>query len=284
MNRTEQRKQAASLLSYHHAPELLILPNAWDAVSARIYEMEGFKAIGTTSAGIAATLGYPDGEHMTLSDTIGAVQRIVACTQVPISADLEAGYAATPEGTANAAQAALKVGAVGLNIEDGTGNASVPLLDVSLHVEKITAIREMANAHDIPLVINARTDVFLATEGPTAERLSETVARGNAYRQAGADCVFVPDMGGLDRDTIRHLVEDIDAPLNIIAGPATRSLPELQELGVARVSFGPRAMRVALAVVRAIAREWRDTGTYKNMSGETLTYAEVNGMFSPVSP
>ena len=284
MTKNEQQRKAREFLALHHAPEILVLPNAWDVVSARIFELEGFNAIGTTSAGVAATLGYPDGEFMSLEETTEVVRRIVSRVNVPVSADMEAGYANSTDGVAKSARTVLNAGAVGLNLEDGTGDASVPLCEESLHVERIQAIREMSSSEDIYVVINARTDVYLVSEEEPTACLRETVRRGNAYRQAGADCIFVPDIARLDKETIARLVEEIDAPVNIIAGPDTPSLPELQEIGVARVSFGPRPMRAALALIRNIAREWRDTGTYSRMVADTLSYAEINGMFGSDQP
>ncbi len=279
MTRQEQRGKAERFLAMHSGPELLVLANAWDVCSARLFELEGFRAIGTTSAGIAATLGYPDGQHMSLAETADVVNRITKRVRVPVSADIEAGYSEAVDGVAAAAKTVLDVGAVGVNLEDSTGNATKPLCDLSQQVEKIAAVREMAESAGIHLVINARTDVFLFPVGDPGSRLARTIERGSAYRQAGADCVFVPDMGDLDVETMRHLVKEIEAPLNIIAGATTPPLSELEGMGVARVSFGPRPMRVALALVRKIARELRDSGTYTALSGESLSYAEVNGMF-----
>jgi 2-methylisocitrate lyase-like PEP mutase family enzyme len=274
-----QRRRAEEFLALHHAPELLILPNAWDAVSARLYELEGFKAVATTSAGISSTLGYPDGQRIDLEGMIEAIRRIVEHVSVPVSADLEAGFASAPEGVARSARSALNVGAVGVNLEDGTGNPAGPLFDEAMQAEKIRAIREMASSARIHLVINARTDVYLVADGTPAEQLRRAIRRCNAYRLAGADCVFVPDMGTLDKETIARLVKEIDAPINVVAGDRMPSLPELEELGVARVTFGPRPMRATLALIRKMAREWVETGTYTTMTADTLSYAEVNAMF-----
>ncbi len=275
----DQRRRADAFLALHHAPELLILPNAWDVASARLYELEGFKAVATTSAGISSTLGYPDGQRIDPEEMIEAIRRIAEHVSVPVSADLEAGYATAPEGVARAAESALNVGAVGINLEDGTGDVTDPLFDEALQSEKIRAVREMASSARIHLVINARTDVYLVANGSPAEQLRRAIRRGNAYRLAGADCVFVPDMGTLDKATIARLVEEIDAPINVVAGDRTPSLPELEAVGVARVTFGPRPMRATLALIRKMAREWVETGTYGAMTADTLSYADVNAMF-----
>lgn len=279
MTREEQRRKAEEFLSLHHRPAILVLPNAWDVVSARIFELEGFKAVGTTSAGISATLGYPDGERIKLEDTVEAVRRIAARISIPVSADIEAGYSTSVEGVAIAARGVLQVGAVGLNLEDSTGNPSAPLYEPAAQAEKIKGIRELALSEGIPLVINARTDVYLLSDNAPADRLRETVKRAHAYCEAGADCIFVPDIGQLDKDTIAGLVREIPAPVNVIAGETTPPLAQLEEIGVARVSFGPRPMRALLALLRKIVREWRETGTYTTMLADTLSYSEVNQMF-----
>lgn len=274
-----QIQKANDFLALHHAPSLFILPNAWDVVSGKIFELEGFKAIGTTSAGIAATLGYADGQKMSLEENIEVVQRIVSSTPLPVSADIEAGYATSVEGVVKAADAVLNVGAVGLNLEDGTGNPFTPLFDKDLQQEKIKAIREMSITKGIHLVINARTDVFLVCDDNT-NSLRSAIDRGNVYKEAGADCIFIPDIGNLDKQTISTLVNEINAPINIIAGATTPPIAELQDIGVSRVSVGPRPMRAVLSLLRKIAKELIMTGTYKVMMESSISYSEVNNWFT----
>jgi 2-methylisocitrate lyase-like PEP mutase family enzyme len=274
-----QKRKADAFLALHHDPQILILPNAWDVASAKIFELEGFAAIGTTSAGIAATLGYPDGQHMSLADNMEVVRRIVHHTELPVSADIEAGYAESFEGVVQAAGAVLDAGAVGLNLEDGTGDPINPLFDKALQQEKIRAIREAGFGRGIHLVINARTDVYLQHD-ESAHSLVEAIERGNAYKEAGADCIFVPDVGNLDKGMITVLVKEISAPVNIIAGATTPPIPELQEIGVSRVSVGPRPMRAVLSVLRRIARELKSAGTYTLMMDSSISYAEVNNWFT----
>lgn len=274
-----QIQKANDFLALHHAPSLFILPNAWDVVSGKIFELEGFKAIGTTSAGIAATLGYADGQKMSLEENIEVVQRIVSSTTLPVSADIEAGYATSVEGVVKAADAVLNVGAVGLNLEDGTGNPFTPLFDKDLQQEKIKAIREMSITKGIHLVINARTDVFLVCDDNT-NSLRSAIDRGNVYKEAGADCIFIPDIGNLDKQTISTLVNEINAPINIIAGATTPPIAELQDIGVSRVSVGPRPMRAVLSLLRKIAKELIMTGTYKVMMESSISYSEVNNWFT----
>jgi len=274
-----QEELANNFMALHHSSEILVLPNAWDVVSAKIFELEGFRAIGTTSAGIAATLGYSDGQQMSLFENLDVVRRIVVGTDVPVSADIESGYAASIDGVAQCAEAVLDAGAVGLNLEDGSGDIDSPLFEQSLQAEKITAMREMSISKGKQLFINARTDVFLVGENSTAA-LREAVERGNAYRAAGADCIFIPDVGNLDAQAIEILAQEIPAPINIIAGETTPPIPALQDMGVARVSVGPRPMRAVLSLLKKIARELRVSGTYELMMDSSLTYSEVNQWFT----
>lgn len=274
-----QERKAEAFLALHHTPGILVLPNAWDVVSARIFELEGFRAIATTSAGVGAVLGYADGECMPLPENLEMVSRIARHLGVPVSADIEAGYAKTPEGVAKSIRATIEAGAVGVNLEDGSCDGGGSLCDLSLQVEKIRAAREAALAMNMPLVINARTDGFLVS--PDApDCMDKTLERAAAYVEAGADCIFVPDVGALDSPTIARLAREIDAPLNIIAGTTTPPITELESMGVARVTFGPRPMRAALSLIRKFARELRRDGTYTRLNDVDLTYAEVNAMFS----
>ena len=274
----EQKQKADDFLALHHGPDLLLLPNAWDVSSAAVFAQEQFNAIGTTSAGIAATLGYADGQDMSLEDNLAVVSRIAKYTTLPVSADVEWGYANTTEGVAQTARAVLAAGAVGLNIEDGGCAADSVLADIGFQTDRIRAMREMADSLDIRLVINARTDVFLVGD-ENRRNLSQAIERGNAYREAGADCVFVPDTGNLDEDAIQVLVKEVDAPINIIAGEKTPAIAELQEMGVSRVSVGPRPMRALLSLLRKIGKELRTSGTYEAMSDSSISYSDVNSWF-----
>ncbi len=276
---TVQQNKAASFLALHHADTLFVLPNAWDVVSAKIFINEGFSAIGTTSAGIAASLGYADGQQMSFEENLEVVARIARSTDLPVSADFESGYGSDIEGVAARALELLDAGAIGLNIEDSEGAHDGTLIDTALHGEKIRAIRRTTEKAGKHLFINARTDAYLVGNAPDRS-LREAIERGNAYVAAGADCVFIPDMGDLDGKDIKVLAAEIDAPVNVIAGATTPCLAELQELGVSRVSLGPRPMRVVLSVLREIASEIRSQGTFARMSGESISYDEMNAWFA----
>jgi 2-methylisocitrate lyase-like PEP mutase family enzyme len=264
---------AERLRALHHGPPILVLPNAWDAASARLFEAEGFPAIATTSAGVAAALGYPDGGIVPSREMIEAVARIVRAVKVPVTADIEHAYAATPDAVAEVVLRVIAAGAVGINLEDYVPGAA-DLEPLELQVDKIKTIIKAATKSGVRAVINARTDAFLRELGAADARLGVAIERGKAYLAAGADCVFVP--GVHDRETIAALVQGIGGPVNVLAVDGTPPIAELEALGVARVSLGSGPMRAALAVVRDVARELRARGTYAAFTEHAMRFDEVN--------
>ena len=268
-----QTDKAMRFRQRHRGPGALVLPNAWDVASARIIEEAGFPAIATTSAGIAFSLGYPDSQRIPREEMIARIARIARAVKVPVSADVEAGYGSTSEDAARTTRELIQAGAVGMNLEDGSGNADQPLLDLALAVEKIKAAREAAAQLRVPVVVNARTDVYLLSGSQPASGYSETHRRLTAYRDAGADCVFAP--GLKDAGTIGQLVRDLQCPVNILAVSGTPSIPELEKLGVARVSLGSGPMRATLGLLRSMAEELKATGTYGALQN-AIPYAELN--------
>jgi 2-methylisocitrate lyase-like PEP mutase family enzyme len=257
----------------HTGSEVLLLPNAWDVASARLIEDAGFPAIATTSAGVAFSLGYPDGQKIAREEMLAAVARMARALAVPVTADVESGYGRRPEDAARTARAVIEAGAIGMNLEDAPGDSAAPLLDLALQLEKIRAVREAASSLHVRLVLNARTDVYLLQVGDPATRYDETVRRLRAYRDAGADCVFAP--GLRDAPTIGRLVSDLRCPVNILAGPGSPSVPELRKLGVARVSLGSGPMRATLGTLRRIANEVKTSGTYELLT-DAPTHSEMN--------
>jgi 2-methylisocitrate lyase-like PEP mutase family enzyme len=272
---SQQRIKANRLRELHHAPQLLLLPNVWDVASARIVENAGFPALATTSAGVAFTLGYPDGEKLSRDEMLAVVARIASAVNVPVSADVEAGYGHRPEDAALTARAVIQAGAVGLNLEDGTEDSSNPLVELSLQLEKLAAVRQEAKDADVPIVINARTDVFLLNVGPPESRYDEAMRRAAAFKHAGADCVFLP--GLRDPETIARFVRELNFPVNILAGPGFPSAAELEKMGVARVSLGSAPMRATLGLLQRMAQELLASGTYQSLAGAP-SHAEVNQM------
>jgi 2-methylisocitrate lyase-like PEP mutase family enzyme len=264
---------AERLRALHHGPPILVLPNAWDAASARLFEAEGFPAVATTSAGVAAALGYPDGGIVPPREMIEAVSRIVRAVKVPVTADIEHAYAVAPDAVAEVVLRVIAAGAVGINLEDYVPGAD-HLEPLPLQVDKIKTIIKATNKAGVRVFINARTDVFLRELGAPEARLGVAIERGKMYLDAGAECVFVP--GVRERDTIAALVTGIGGPVNILAVAGTPPIADLEALGVARVSVGSGPMRATLALVRDVARELKTRGTYAAFTKHAMPFDEVN--------
>lgn len=275
-----QAEQAAHFRRLHAADseQLLVLPNAWDAMSARVVEAAGARAIATTSAGVSWSLGYPDGQGLTRDAMADAVRRIVDAVQVPVTADVEAGYGdSSPADIAATVRAVVAAGAVGVNFEDSPGRSGALLVDITEQCAKFSAAREAALAAGVDLFINARIDTYLKKFGDESERFDETVRRAAAYIAAGADGAFVPLAP--NAETIGRLTAAIRAPVNVIAGPGTPTIGELRALGVRRVSVGPGLARAVMAHIRRATTELLTTGTYDELRDQ-FTSAEANGLFT----
>jgi 2-methylisocitrate lyase-like PEP mutase family enzyme len=268
--------KADALRRLHVEGPMLVLPNAWDAGSARIFVDAGFPALATTSAGIAFSLGYPDGERISRDEMLAAVSRITRRISVPITADMEAGYGQTADAVAETVRRLIDAGAVGMNLEDRMEEKH--LIDFALSVERVRAARRAADATGVRLVLNARTDAFEAPEIPRDKRIAEAVRRGNAFREAGADSVFVPFVG--DSGTIEQLVQQIHAPVNILGTPNAPTLKAMAALGVRRVTFGSAPMRATLGLVRRMTREWKEKGTYGTLEAYGIPFAELQQLFA----
>lgn len=279
MDTDTQRELAATFRDRHTATTTgpLVLPNSWDAASSIIYEAAGLEAVGTSSAGIAASLGVPDGEHLSRDEMLAVVERIAHSVAIPVSADMEAGYGDTPGKVAETVRRTIDAGAVGINLEDGSDDSDTGLVQCERHARKIRAARAAADDADVPLVINGRTDVFWRDIGEESERVDHALQRANAYYEAGSDCLFVP--GVTEPETIGALVAGVDGPLNVLAGPGTPTIPELDDLGVARVSVGSGPMRATLGLLREISEEIRDDGTYSSMEN-AIPYSDLNELLS----
>ncbi len=263
--------KAAALLALHTGPGF-VLPNAWDAGSARMLEQVGFPAIATTSAGIAWACGVPDGGAIDRGRMLDHIAAIVAAVGVPVTADLEDGYGQTPDDVGRTVERAAAVGAVGANIEDA-GNGR--LYDATEAVGRLVAAR--AAAPSGTFVLNARTDTYFV--GDPGDPFTETVERAHRYLDAGADCIFVP--GVAEEDTIRRLADAIPGPLNVVAGLAnTIDAPTLFSLGVTRVSLGGSLARASLSLLERAGRELLDSGTLGFLDG-AIGYADLQRRFAP---
>jgi 2-methylisocitrate lyase-like PEP mutase family enzyme len=260
-------EKTALLRKLHSGPAILVLPNAWDVASARIFESAGFPAVATTSAGVANSLGYPDVQKIRGDEMLAVIDRIVKSVAVPVTGDVEAGY----DDPLATALALVDMGAAGMNLEDSVGETGA-LLDMASQVRIIEQIRAKTD-----LVINARCDVYLMGVGDRATRFDRLVDRLNAYRKAGADCLFAP--GVRDAETIGKLARAIDGPLNILATVGAPPVAELQRLGVARVSVGSGPMRASMGLTQRVAKELLEQGTYSSFTDGAIPYADANRLF-----
>jgi len=247
------REKADALRALHVPGRPLVLLNAWDAGSAAVIARAGARAVATTSAGAANALGHPDGQRITREQMLATVAPIAGAVGLPVTADMEAGYGDDPADAAATARGVVEVGAVGLNLEDTADDGDGPLLPIDRFAAKVAAVRAVATETGVPLVLNARTDVFLGQVGDPATRLERAVQRGRAYLEAGADCIFVP--GVVEPAVITALVQGIDGPVSVLAVPGSPPLTELKALGVARISTGSGPYRAALALARRMAEE-----------------------------
>ena len=240
------------------AERLLVLPNAWDAMTARLVEEAGAQAIATTSAGVAWAMGYPDGQKIPRRTMLDAVRLVAGAVRLPVTADVESGYGeGTPADVAETVRGVIEAGGVGVNLEDAPGRDGAPLLEAERHAERIAAARAAADAAGVRLFINARTDPFVRKVPADDEaRLEESVRRARLYLAAGADGIFVPLA---PTAVIGRLAAAIDAPLNVIAGPGSPTIGELRALGVRRVSLGPHRARSVMAHVLSVPTRARAT-------------------------
>jgi 2-methylisocitrate lyase-like PEP mutase family enzyme len=258
-----QSEKAAAFAVMHRNDGIFVLPNCWDAISACVIAEAGFPATVTTSGGCAFSLGYCDGENIPREEMLSAVGRIASAVDIPVSADMEAGYGASPEIVAETVRLTIEAGAVGVNIEDSDKSGPRRLLDFDLSVERVAAAVEAARSSGMDIVVNARTDGFMI--GNDEAVFDETVRRANAFLSAGADCAFV--IGARDGELIARLASAIDGPLNVLAGPGTPPVSELGEMGVRRVTVGSNITKAALLAVRKAAEELAGPGTYSFAEG-----------------
>ena len=261
MERANLKQKAERLRALHHASAPLVLFNIWDVAGATILEELGFPAIATASASIAESLGFADNEAIGRSLMLERVARITRAVSVPVTADMEAAYGPTVEDAIATAQGAIEAGAAGLNFEDSAHKDTSELYGAELQGERIRAMRETGTKLGVPLVINARTDVYFRTNLPLEEKYREAVRRATIYLQAGADCIYI--LGPKDEAAIAELVQAIPAPLNFLAFADAPPMARLAALGVKRISYGPRPMRYAMAAFRQAAQNVRDFAEFE---------------------
>lgn len=268
---TDSVTRSARFRALHAPGELLVLPNAWDAGSARLVESCGAAAVATTSSGVAWAHGYPDGDALPPRVLAAAVAEIVRVLSVPLTVDAEGGYASDPQAVGETIGVIAGAGAVGVNLEDGGGT-------VDLLCAKIEAAKRAAARAGVDLFVNARTDVFLRRLAPAERAVEETIARGRRYRAAGADGLFVP--GAYEAAAIRDIAAGIELPLNVMALLALPPVAELRRCGVRRVSAGAAIAQAGYALLRRAATEMLADGRYDAMFAAGVPYAEMNGLFA----
>ncbi|MFZ2063500.1 MAG: isocitrate lyase/phosphoenolpyruvate mutase family protein [Candidatus Binatus sp.] len=278
MNRDTQRAKAEAFRAMHDRSRILVLPNAWDAMSARVIEEAGASAIATTSAGVAFSVGYPDGEAIPRDEMIAAIARISRVVTIPVTADIESGFARDTRELAETIRRVIDAGAVGINLEDQVHDGIPRLYDLDQAVDRVRAAREAADSAGVPVVINARTDVYLLGIGEPETRFAHAIRRANAYRKAGADCLFLPAV--TRRAEIEQIVPALDGPLNLLAFPGIPTIPELERLGVARLSVGTRLTLNAMSALKKTAAELLSTGTYESMLVGDITFADANRLMA----
>lgn len=273
MNRTEQAELARAFLARHHAPPVLLLPNVWDAMSARIFVAAGFHALATTSGGVAWALGYPDGECAPWPEVTAATARIVRTAQVAVSADIEAGYGATPAEVGAHVADIIQAGVVGINLEDGLHGSIRTISDATA---RLRSARQAADKEGVPIVLNARCDIYHMQQGDEETRFGATVERCKAYLAAGADCVY--PFGLRDPRTIALLIEAVGAPVNVTGRPGMADSAALERAGVARITIASAPTLVVMSAIQKLAVELHATGSF-GMLGASLRHPDAQKLF-----
>jgi 2-methylisocitrate lyase-like PEP mutase family enzyme len=275
IGQAEQAQKSEHFRSMHRG-RLLLLPNAWDALSARIFAEAGYPAVATTSGGVSWGLGFADGEAAPWEEVVAATGRIARSVAVPVTADIEAGFGDSPQAVAKSVADIIKAGAVGINLEDGIPHGAAPIRTIADAVERIRAAREAARAAGVPIVINARTDLYLRNIGDPAARFDEAIARGKAYFAAGADCFYPITLR--EPDTIGRMVKALAAPININVRAGSPSVAELEALGVARASTASQIALLAATAIRHAAEDIRSTGRFDALN-PVMTQADAQRLF-----
>jgi len=275
-----QREKAEEFRESHHRKRILVLPNAWDVPSARVFEDAGFQAVATSSAGLMVSLGHPDGQTIDRKEFVAAIGRIARVLSVPLSADIVAGFGETPGEVAATVKSVIRAGAVGINIED-FAHSTKELHPLEGQVAKLKAIKRAGESVGIPLVINARTDALRYFPGDERAKFAEATRRAIAYRDVGADCVY--PMGLTEAASIAAFVKAVNFPVNVMVRKGLPPVEELQRLGVKRVSFGPSASYAAMGLLKRAAREVLERGTYRSLLDGAISFDELNALAAPAS-
>ena len=266
---SEQTRKATAFRALHARSGAFIIPNPWDAGTAKILTHLGFEALATTSAGLAFALGRNDGA-VSREETLANAETIVQATHLPVAADLENGFGHAPEKAAETIRLAIGVGLVGGSIEDASGDSAKPIYDFNLAVERIAAVVEAVGAKDIPFTLTARAENYLHGRPD----LNDTIKRLQAFEKAGADVLYAPGLPSLE--AIREVCSSVTRPVNVLAGSAF-TLKQLEDAGVKRVSVGSGLSRMALGAFAKAAHEMKDFGTF-NFAKDAFPFADINNL------
>ena len=258
------------------APEILVMPGAYDILSALLFEQLGFRAIQGTSGGIAAALGYPDGEVMSREQFVDITGKFAAAVSVPVNADGERGYG-DEEGVKQTVRELVARGVAGMNLEDGAAKGKGGLVEMPQQLSKINAVMETKRELGSEFFLNARVDAFHVILDDPKKALDEAIRRGNAYAEAGGDCIFYLNLH--KPETIRQVAKEVKAPVSILAGPQSPSVKELQDMGVARVSYGSGFLKAAISGTKRLAQEILDRGTV-NLLKEGMQTPEIAALMA----
>ena len=273
MEKSVQIQKAQDFLALHHDAKLLVLPNIWDPLGAKLLESLGYPAVATASAAVAYSLGYDDGQKISFDEMLDVIRRIAASVEIPLTADIESGYAENPKEVAENVRQVLAVGAVGINLEDSVSEGG-PLRPIDFQCERIAAVRQMAEQEGVPLVINARIDVFISGGSRSkSEMTAETITRAKAYLEFGADCIYPIALG--DVETLQQIQAEIDAPINVYASASTASMPELEAIRISRLSLGPGFLKASLTAMKRVALELKNYSSYDSFTKDVMTSEEI---------
>ncbi len=257
----------------HRSRPILLLPNVWDAMSARLFAAAGFDAVATTSAGVAWALGYPDGESAPWQEVLAATARIVRSAGVPVTADIEAGYGETPAAVGAHVAAVIRTGAVGVNLEDGLHGPIRRLEDATA---RLSAAREAAERESVPVVINARCDVFHLQIGEEAARFDTATARCRSYLASGADCVY--PFGLCDPATIAAFVKAVGGPVNVTGRPGMPDAESFERMGVARITLASAPALAIMSSIQTLAGRLRAIGDFEPLA-TSLRHPDAQALF-----
>jgi len=272
-------EKAEEFRSLHQDKRILVLPNAWDVPSARVFEDAGFPAIATSSAALSVSLGYPDGEKIGKEELFSVVKKIADTVSIPLSADIESGFGSDIDQLSDTIRRVIDAGAVGINIEDISDFEEESLLPTEKQAERIRTIRRVSDSLGVPIVINARTDAYRFGTGDESTKFEEAIRREKAYEAAGADCLY--PMGLTDKERIAMFVKAVNKPVNVMVRKGAPTISELERIGVKRLSLGPTAMYASIGLLRRIAQELKQEGRYDTLLTGAITFDELNALAKP---